>query len=259
MGAMDRRYAEAMHANYLAALQRITVLGSGGHAEQLPPWVLLDAGLDFDFFNIAAVREHVGDPTAAITGAAGWFDRREKPFRFMLRDTADAALTEAAEAQGFQIDPYDREPAMLLRDFSVLPSAPPGLTIARVAGEEDMGPYAAVEPSPAGDLGLRQSISRRALAIPGCALFVGWMDGLAVARSMSLVTAEMVGVYNVFVAPELRGRGYGRAMTAAAINAGLDAGATSACLSATPLGFPVYERMGFRTVFHYLSLWRARD
>ena len=255
---MEHRYAEAMHDNYVAALRRITVLGSGGRAEHLPPWVLLDAGLDFDFFNIAAVREKVQDPAAAIACAAEWFDRREKPFRFVLRDTVDVDLVQAAEAQGFRIDPHDREPAMLLRDFRDLPDAPPELRIARVTTEEGISQYATVEPGQSGDLALRQSISRRSLAIPGCALFVGWAEGVAVARSMSLVTDEMAGVYNVFVAPELRGRGYGAAMTAAAIAAGLGTGATSACLSATELGLPVYERMGFQAVFRYLSLWRPR-
>ncbi|MFN0145217.1 MAG: GNAT family N-acetyltransferase [Dehalococcoidia bacterium] len=255
---MAGRYADAMHTNYVTALQQITVLGSGGRAELAPPWVLLDAGLDFDFFNIATVRGAVEDPAAAVAHAAEWFDSHEKPFRFILRDAADAALVAAAEVCGFRVDPHEREPAMLLRPLAALPAAPPGLRIVRVTTAADAAAYATVEPAMSGDRDLRLSISERALTTPGCALFVGWVGGVAVARSMSLVTGEMAGVYNVFVAPELRGRGYGTAMTAAAIAAGQASGATAACLSATELGLPVYEAMGFRTQFRYLSLWRDR-
>jgi hypothetical protein len=40
-------------------------------------------------------------------------------------------------------------------------------------------------------------------------------------------------------------------MTAAAVNAGFDMGATTASLQASPMGEPVYRAMGFETTFEY--------
>ena len=107
--------AEAMHENYLAALQRVTVLGPGGESTRLGPWRLLDAGLDFDYFNIAAVTAAAPDADLAIEAAIAWFRAREKPFRFIFRNDADERLIEAAALVGFEMG--ETEPAMLALPF----------------------------------------------------------------------------------------------------------------------------------------------
>ncbi len=252
---MPHPLAPAMHANYLAALQRITALGPGGASASQGPWLFLDAGLDFDYFNIAALTKPSRSPVAALAAPQAWFAGRGQPFRLVLRDDTDAGVARQARRAGFEDDAC--EPAMLLHPLVPEPRpTPAGLTISRVLLAEHIPPYAAAEPAESGNLAIREAISSRALAIEGCMLFLGCVDGLPVARSMALVTDGMAGVYNVFVRGEYRRRGYGAALTSAALDAACAAGATSACLSATELGLPLYERMGFETVFRYLSLWR---
>ena len=48
--------------------------------------------------------------------------------------------------------------------------------------------------------------------------------------------------------PEFRRRGYGTALTWAAIAAARAMGARAALLGATPLGYPVYLKMGFTPI-----------
>jgi hypothetical protein len=43
-------------------------------------------------------------------------------------------------------------------------------------------------------------------------------------------------------------------MTATAVNAGFDLGAELASLQASPMGEPIYRRMGFETIFGYRLL-----
>ena len=246
-----------IHENYLAALERVTVLGPGGETQRLGPWLLLDAGLDFDYYNIAALARPAAagaSSASAIQQAIGWFDVREKPFRLILRDPADRPLIEAAFAAGFQVE--DREPAMLLESLDGVSPAPGALRISHLANDEEADVYAAIEPEESGDLAVRRAISRGALRIAGCSLFVGREGTRAVASSMGLVTGRMVGVYNVFVQPAARGLGYGEAMTAAVLHEGRAHGATAACLTSTAVGVSLYQRMGFRTRYHYVSLWR---
>lgn len=52
----------------------------------------------------------------------------------------------------------------------------------------------------------------------------------------------------VFVAtpPEFQGRGYGAAVTTAAMTRAHRSGATWAWLQSSPAGYPVYQRLGFR-------------
>jgi GNAT superfamily N-acetyltransferase len=83
---------------------------------------------------------------------------------------------------------------------------------------------------------------------------LGLVEGRPVARSMGVTRGPLIGVHNVYVPPTQRSKGYGAALTAAAIEAGRASGATSACLEATVLGLPVYERMGFRRYDDYLTV-----
>ncbi len=244
-----------MHANYLAALGRVTVLGPGGHTEESGPWLLLDAGLDFDFFNIAALAAEATDPGRDIAEAVAWFGARGKPFRFIFRDSDDRPAIEHARARGFILG--EDEPAMLLESLDHgQPLTIPGLDLLPVRDLAMVTEYARVEPVEGAENEIRASISRRAFELPGCELFIGYAGGLPVARSLALITGDLVGVYNVFVRLEYRGRGYGRALTAAALAAGAAAGATAATLSATEMGLPLYRSMGFREVFRYLSYWK---
>jgi len=81
-------------------------------------------------------------------------------------------------------------------------------------------------------------------------------DGRGVAASTAVVDPEtaiaVVGWVGTDVA--YRRRGIGRAITLAATNAAFDMGASLVSLQSSPLGFPVYERLGFRTVTGY-TLW----
>ena len=60
-----------------------------------------------------------------------------------------------------------------------------------------------------------------------------------------------VGVYMVATLPEERGKGYGVALTAAAIEA---APHLPAVLQASDMGQPVYRRLGFQDISSY-ALW----
>jgi GNAT superfamily N-acetyltransferase len=253
---MTHPLANAMHENYVAALQRVTLPGVGGASIQAGPWTLLDAGSEFDLFNVAAVTGPAGDPAESLQVAIRWFAGRERPFRFVLREGIDTGLIGAALELGYKEDSIGPEPAMLLEGIAESSPPPPGFSVLPATEDTDLRAYASVEPGDQEDMEIRLAISQHALKVDGCSMFVGRADGRPVARSMSLRSGPLLGVYNVFVVPECRGKGYGAAITAAAVAAGREAGATAAALTSSPLGFPVYQRMGFRTVYRYVSLWR---
>jgi ribosomal protein S18 acetylase RimI-like enzyme len=60
--------------------------------------------------------------------------------------------------------------------------------------------------------------------------------------------AGVAGIYNVCTVPEARGRGIGRAVTAAALEDAVARGLRLAVLGSSELGYPVYRRLGFRDV-----------
>jgi GNAT superfamily N-acetyltransferase len=78
--------------------------------------------------------------------------------------------------------------------------------------------------------------------------YVAFAAGRPVAASTLLLTGDVAGLYDVAVLPEMRGRGIGAAVTLAPFREARDEGCHLAILHASPLGRPVYERLGFHTV-----------
>jgi GNAT superfamily N-acetyltransferase len=78
---------------------------------------------------------------------------------------------------------------------------------------------------------------------------VGWLDGEPVATATLSIGGGVAGLYSVAVTPDHRGRGYGRAMSLAALRLGADLGLELATLQSSPAGRPVYFRLGFEDAF----------
>lgn len=81
--------------------------------------------------------------------------------------------------------------------------------------------------------------------------FVGYQGDRPVSCAASYVGEREVGVYMVATLPEVRGQGFGSAITAAALAI---APQLPAVLQASDFGQPVYERLGFQAVSEY-GLW----
>jgi ribosomal protein S18 acetylase RimI-like enzyme len=71
---------------------------------------------------------------------------------------------------------------------------------------------------------------------------------------MAVVAEGMVGIYNVFVEPSMRGRGFGTRMTLEAIEAGRSRGAGTAQLGASDEVAGLYVRLGFQRLMTYVVL-----
>ncbi|MEX2458325.1 MAG: GNAT family N-acetyltransferase [Actinomycetota bacterium] len=75
--------------------------------------------------------------------------------------------------------------------------------------------------------------------------FAGTMGGRAVGSSGLMISSRVAGIYNVATDPEFRRRGIASAMTGRALREARDRGYQVAILGASPMGLPVYTRMGF--------------
>jgi len=78
-------------------------------------------------------------------------------------------------------------------------------------------------------------------------------DGVAVATGMLHTACGAAGVYGIGVRRSHRRQGLGRLATLVSVQAGRERGATLALLQATKDGFPVYEALGFTTIFAFRS------
>ncbi len=86
--------------------------------------------------------------------------------------------------------------------------------------------------------------------------FLGRFRGNPVATSELFLSAGVAGLYFVGTLPGEERRGFGRAMTLAALGAARDSGFRVGTLQATAAGFPIYRRLGFRE-YYRIGLYAA--
>lgn len=208
--------------------------------------VLTSTGLDVGFFNGAFVTGTC-PPAVAIELARRFFTARARPYVLRLPPER-ADIAEAAVAAGMRELPDLA--LMALRIPKVLPPPPAVVTVTDVTSADDLGVHAAVLAASfelpveimtgfLGDVPLRD---------PRFATFNAALDGEPAGTSAVFRSGEVAGVYNVATLPARRGRGVGEAMTWHAVRAGHHAGARIAVLQPSPMGRPLYERMGFELV-----------
>lgn len=88
-----------------------------------------------------------------------------------------------------------------------------------------------------------RALCARFLQVASARVLVGVVDGEPVATATGIDLGDTVGIFGVATRKAYRGRGYGTALTVAAIG---ETRAAQAWLQATDAGHPVYRRMGFR-------------
>ena len=86
------------------------------------------------------------------------------------------------------------------------------------------------------------------LLMPGTTMWLVSADGEDVSTALGIVVDGCCGVFNVATPESRRGRGHGALATAQTVAAGFAAGATAAFLQSSPMGYSVYEKLGFTTV-----------
>jgi GNAT superfamily N-acetyltransferase len=89
------------------------------------------------------------------------------------------------------------------------------------------------------------------LRAPHVRVVVGYEGDRPSAAAMVLLSHGIAGVYWVGTIPSARGKGLAEACTRAVTNLALDAGAQLVTLQASPMGEPIYRRMGYEVIGSY--------
>jgi hypothetical protein len=171
------------------------------------------------------------------------------PHCLQFRPGATARLADFARRRGMA---YSEDvPLMVVQDPSQLDAAQAvsGLVIRELSPEE--APLHAQVAAASFEVPLEvflQLTTPEVLATPGVRCYLGEANGLPVTTGLGVKLGSSVAIFNVATPQEHRRRGYGAAVTARAVADGLAAGAQWSWLQASTDGYPVYERLGFRTI-----------
>jgi predicted N-acetyltransferase YhbS len=96
------------------------------------------------------------------------------------------------------------------------------------------------------------------LASSGSQMFVGCHDGLVVGVAGCACFGRTGWLGNVAVEDDFRGQGLGRAISQTAVGWLHQAGAETVLLTATDLGKPIYERLGFADDGVSYGIWKQQ-
>jgi GNAT superfamily N-acetyltransferase len=164
-------------------------------------------------------------------------------------EVAQLGLTEREPMPGMTVAPDE------LADVRVT-----GLEIARV---EDVEGLAGAARTAAAGTGAQPEVLRPlyapgVLQLDGTSVYLGRVDGKTVATAIGYQTGRDVAIFSVATLPDHRRHGYGAAISAHACREGFANGADLAWLQTSPMGEPVYRRLGFQHVVMHLMLGRPR-
>lgn len=220
--------------------------------------MIADSSVADDTFNVIALPRFAPDAidrriaeTIEAARATG------RPFSWWVDPFAPAGLARRLEAAGLK--ETGRMPIMRadLRAEIELGPVLGELEIRRVTTEEEFAEFARVvaaiwqPPAPT----VVEFFGKAAKTILGLGdsreipsrVFVGYLDGVPICTAQAELAHGVAGLYNIVTAAGYRMRGFGRAMTVAAMRAARDEGYRTVVLEASPMGEPVYRRLGFVT------------
>lgn len=191
------------------------------------------------FFNGIATAE-----APEIAAVIDVYRSRNRAFRWWVRDGLGSELIEhglrfAYKSAGMTCD---------LAQLAAVPS-PSDLSIRQVHDRRAMADWAHVlttvfeRPSSEADWWVD---SFDTIGFEGdWSHFVGYVDEAPVATASVLTRGDVVGVYDVGSLKSMRGRGFGSAITRAALEHARDRGAKEAALQSSDMAVSVYRGLGF--------------
>jgi ribosomal protein S18 acetylase RimI-like enzyme len=218
----------------------------------------------------------------AIDETLAWFKRRNAPFLFWWTGpgTTPADLGERLMARGLlsmegQMEALAKgikqtalgAPGMVAdlqhMNEAVLTQAPSGFTIEVVQDEAALEDFKRVFvesyeiPEWAGQAWV-EATQRLGIGHTPWKMYVGYLNGQAVATNMLFNGGGVASVYAVATVPSARGRGVGGAITLKPLLEAREMGYRYAVLFATEMGVHAYERIGFRLSEARINryLWR---
>lgn len=186
---------------------------------------------------------------AAFSRYVGWCDDRKLPFACMVApDASEAAAPLCAElGLVYATDwPLMVCPGEAAADFPVQ-----GVEIRRLQTDDDYnGMVEVVESAYQMPIAsVRRAMPLRLVQSPSLDIYVAERDGKI--RSTVTVTrhGDVIGVWAMGTSVDAQGQKIGKALLSRVMFSARQAGATAFFLGATPAGFPLYQRLGYDTLY----------
>jgi len=258
---MPRSLSEAAlgQRNLIAFSRAITRWGSRGVLDDADGFVLCAGGTWIPVVANGAFR--ADDAIAAdelIARADAFFGGLTRGYSVKVRDSGeDDDLRAACETAG--LEPFGEPVPQMIR-HSPLPAAEPveGVVLRLVDDREGVHDFITVNAQAYGTYGMPAEVlsdlfdqTAALVEDPEAHIVVASRAGEPVATAMVYESDGVAGLQWVGTVPGARTGGLGALVTVAATNLAFEHGASSCTLQASPMGAPLYLRLGYEAIYHY--------
>ncbi len=263
-GALPPSEAQLGHRTLIAFDRALTQWGSRGALEEGDGVVLCASGTWIPVVANSAFRSDDSLPGAALIARAdAFFAGLARGFTVKVRDSGeDEDLRRACEVAG--LEPFgDAVPEMVCR--APLPDPHPldGVTVRVIDDEAGVRDFITVNAEAYATYGMPAEVladlfdeTARVLADPAASIVVARRGDEPIATAMAYESDGVASLQWVGTVPAARAAGLGALVTVVATNLTFEHGASSCSLQASPMGEPVYRRLGYETVYHYAEYVR---
>lgn len=257
MSTADFQLLELSDSNLAEAQREQVRFASGHHIEERQDVLLLASATRYPagpFNSILPLGPGTGDAAALFERARSWFASKQRGFTVYLRNHRDRALSALCEREGFTR--VAESPGMVLTRLPESKALAAGVRILPLTVERALD-FVEVSAAAYESMGLAPDVTRKAFVSPERWLAPQWHVQVVyesdrpVAGAMLLFSHGIAGVYWVGTRPDARGRGYADAVMRVITRYAFEHGARLVVLQASPMGEPVYRRLGFREVTRY--------
>jgi hypothetical protein len=201
-----------------------------------------------------------------IERANTFFAELGRGYNCMVRDTGeDDDIRIACESEGMAAI-GDPTPQMICPARLDEPSLPDGVELRAVRDVAGVQDFAAVNSEAYATYGMPTDVlpsmfdrPEGVLADPDTNIVVAYLKGRPVATALTYMSDGVGALQWVGTVSDVRSMKLGRVVTVWATNAAFNRGASSCSLQASPMGEPLYAKLGYETVYHYSELirWEA--
>jgi GNAT superfamily N-acetyltransferase len=245
------------HDNFVEGFRRVARALPDGRISEETGVVRIASRLPGPEFNPVFVTGPVGDPAKMVQDSKSFMEGLGvSSWRMVAAPPLISVVDPSAIAAGLR--PGRKLPGMVLDPIPArAPRKPAGLRIRRVMDATlwrtmmrvGLTTFTGVPPDdPDKFLPYTPAIGARG--------YVGFVGKVPVSTSLGLSNSGVGGVFFVSTTSEYRGRGYGAALTWQAAVDSRREGCRASYLQASEMGFPIYQRMGYREITRYQE-WLA--
>ncbi len=257
MSSADSQLLELSDSNLAEAQREQVRFAPGYRIEEHQDLLLLASATRYPagpFNSVLPLGAGASDGAALFDRARSWFAAQNRGFTVYLRGHHDRPLIALCEREGFPR--VSESPGMVLTRLPESKRLAAGVRILAVSPERATD-FVEVIAAAYETMGLAPDVTRKAFATPERWLAAQWHVQVVyehdrpVAGAMLLFSHGIAGVYWVGTLPDARGRGYADAVMRVITRYAFEHGARLVVLQASPMGDPVYRRLGFREVTRY--------